>query len=417
MLSPAQIKPFLLHPEKVIRDFAVSYFDDAELHDPELIPLILQAYDAAFNQKGFDPDDYTFMLAIGARFPCPDSLIPDLIERTRRTPFHSFQFQEMLLSCEPAAILAHDPGIAGKLDSFIRAEFEERLALSRASTDELWEIIFPAFKPADGFNYDRGDLAAKELAKRPDLPHERVMEALNAVAVDRLVKDTYNDIAFIMLLGQLRMEEAVPYLVEQLYPDDDLLNDAAIRSLVRIGTEDVVYRCRDAYLKAGELQKITISDAFGCIKHPAAETVLIELLKQEKDVGLATFLADGLCNLASKRAISLVQKRLEQGYDPTVLMLESSLYANCVVNGLELPEMADWKRAIEQEEERLRRNRKNAGNRVFDYDSDEADEEEWDDEFGFDDRSPSVPYIAPPKIGRNDPCPCGSGKKYKKCCM
>lgn len=21
------------------------------------------------------------------------------------------------------------------------------------------------------------------------------------------------------------------------------------------------------------------------------------------------------------------------------------------------------------------------------------------------------------KIGRNDPCPCGSGKKYKACCM
>jgi len=24
---------------------------------------------------------------------------------------------------------------------------------------------------------------------------------------------------------------------------------------------------------------------------------------------------------------------------------------------------------------------------------------------------------AAPKVGRNDPCPCGSGKKYKKCCM
>lgn len=21
------------------------------------------------------------------------------------------------------------------------------------------------------------------------------------------------------------------------------------------------------------------------------------------------------------------------------------------------------------------------------------------------------------KIGRNDPCPCGSGKKFKKCCL
>jgi hypothetical protein len=26
------------------------------------------------------------------------------------------------------------------------------------------------------------------------------------------------------------------------------------------------------------------------------------------------------------------------------------------------------------------------------------------------------PFIRQPKIGRNDPCPCGSGKKYKKCC-
>jgi len=21
------------------------------------------------------------------------------------------------------------------------------------------------------------------------------------------------------------------------------------------------------------------------------------------------------------------------------------------------------------------------------------------------------------KVGRNDPCPCGSGKKYKRCCL
>jgi preprotein translocase subunit SecA len=26
------------------------------------------------------------------------------------------------------------------------------------------------------------------------------------------------------------------------------------------------------------------------------------------------------------------------------------------------------------------------------------------------------PVRAGPKVGRNDPCPCGSGKKYKKCC-
>jgi hypothetical protein len=30
--------------------------------------------------------------------------------------------------------------------------------------------------------------------------------------------------------------------------------------------------------------------------------------------------------------------------------------------------------------------------------------------------SPKQP-IQVPKVGRNDPCPCGSGEKYKKCCM
>jgi len=27
------------------------------------------------------------------------------------------------------------------------------------------------------------------------------------------------------------------------------------------------------------------------------------------------------------------------------------------------------------------------------------------------------PLIKPKKKGRNEPCPCGSGKNYKKCCM
>ena len=29
---------------------------------------------------------------------------------------------------------------------------------------------------------------------------------------------------------------------------------------------------------------------------------------------------------------------------------------------------------------------------------------------------PKEPHVRDVKIGRNDPCPCGSGKKYKKCC-
>jgi hypothetical protein len=34
----------------------------------------------------------------------------------------------------------------------------------------------------------------------------------------------------------------------------------------------------------------------------------------------------------------------------------------------------------------------------------------------FDNTATVEPYRAPPKVGRNEPCPCGSGKKFKKCC-
>jgi hypothetical protein len=43
-----------------------------------------------------------------------------------------------------------------------------------------------------------------------------------------------------------------------------------------------------------------------------------------------------------------------------------------------------------------------------------ADFDSLDDLFNH---QPQQPYIASKAAGRNDPCPCGSGKKYKKCCM
>lgn len=36
--------------------------------------------------------------------------------------------------------------------------------------------------------------------------------------------------------------------------------------------------------------------------------------------------------------------------------------------------------------------------------------------FGKDEGTVVTPVSNQPKVGRNDPCPCGSGKKYKKCC-
>jgi hypothetical protein len=45
-------------------------------------------------------------------------------------------------------------------------------------------------------------------------------------------------------------------------------------------------------------------------------------------------------------------------------------------------------------------------------------QERWAKENAEDPDDAPAPHVrAGPKIGRNDPCPCGSGKKYKKCCL
>lgn len=60
---------------------------------------------------------------------------------------------------------------------------------------------------------------------------------------------------------------------------------------------------------------------------------------------------------------------------------------------------------------------------IEDDDEDDYDEDDYDEDwFGkglsnndfFEYQEPFV--REEPKVGRNDPCPCGSGKKYKKCC-
>ena len=61
-----------------------------------------------------------------------------------------------------------------------------------------------------------------------------------------------------------------------------------------------------------------------------------------------------------------------------------------------------------------------------DLDDDEYDEDLEDEEGEYypyedveeedaEEAHPIEPVRTMPKIGRNEPCPCGSGKKYKKC--
>ena len=62
--------------------------------------------------------------------------------------------------------------------------------------------------------------------------------------------------------------------------------------------------------------------------------------------------------------------------------------------------------------------REEAEELAADVEADEEWGEEQEDDEVPDRDEPGETYIREgPKVGRNDPCPCGSGKKHKKCCL
>lgn len=55
-------------------------------------------------------------------------------------------------------------------------------------------------------------------------------------------------------------------------------------------------------------------------------------------------------------------------------------------------------------------------NKWYSFDEEEVDEDEMHMESLMVNTPDTSNFQGTTKVGRNDPCPCGSGKKYKKCC-
>lgn len=136
--------------------------------------------------------------------------------------------------------------------------------------------------------------------------------------------------------------------------------------------------------------------------HPEARDSVLEffreLLKIEED---STFLGFVVCDLGDYRVESLfedVKTLFEEGrVDEDIVEWKdiASEFKTPVENGHRFPYDKDpMEHFSPEEEERL-----------------------WNQTYKRKIPEKLREMLKPKKIGRNDPCPCGSGKKYKKCCM
>ena len=128
----------------------------------------------------------------------------------------------------------------------------------------------------------------------------------------------------------------------------------------------------------------------------------------------------------SERGVEVVRRQIHAGYDRMIVCLEDHLLPVAHVLGIELPEADAWRAEREERERRQAERRAELDELGRRY---QALKARGIDPFAKSAEKPKPPSrsqplpeavepvrLDQPKVGRNDPCPCGSGKKFKKCC-
>jgi hypothetical protein len=323
---------------------------------------------------------------------------------------------------------------ASGLSEDLRTSIARRLELAEVPPAELWERLK---QTADALERDDSNQLMEEaqhliesLSRSPEAGVWAIGELNNFNRPHRL------HVYLIELLGRMKHRGAVELIYKTMVtdPDADYVVDAAVQALVEIGSPQVVELCKPYFHQYPDL-RFHFADIVGRTKVPQSDSTLVEFLKTAADRQHRTAIAAAMCSLPTDEPAALEMIRTminEQKWDPTMLALDEDALGLFKMVGRDIPEMPRWEAAVADEPARMQARRKSNGQFLKQMQATskrmkESPIQAYDDlpPWELDEEpQPSAPMMEAPapirrsgaKIGRNDPCPCGSGKKFKKCC-
>lgn len=287
----------------------------------------------------------------------------------------------------------------------------------------------------------------EEVEEYINLDRQKVIADLESLLKDHFYHypqnyEEYLDAPFhaFMILGELEAEESLPVILEMMgqteeyYRDvfEDLFNEYAWGVLFKTGRHQL--SLLEEYLKEPGKYRFFRSGVLEVLKQiylhlPAKRmevtAVYDRLLTFYGEVGaedniidneLNGFLVVDLMDLRQRQFLPQIEKLYEMGYVHPTICGSFEDVAKMMKKGRREPSYHKQELLSLQEIYR-------------DLYEDEEYEDGYEDEYDPEDlygvlsepyvnREDSDPYVREhKKIGRNDPCPCGSGKKFKKCCL
>jgi hypothetical protein len=415
-LTQEQIKRGILHPERMARDVALRYFTNSFSDDRTVMPLAIEAIEAYGWDKAF------LFHSLAGLAQTEDTLlwVIDQLNRQGRPEsdedfHHCLRLSRIISEANVSLLMRHEQAVLGLEGLFaeFREAIAERLRMMTLDTETLWAELEQFCQDTKDKRYsnevDQGHAfrLAEAIARDGDTA-DRVLSILSK----KLQRTENNPMAWMQIAaariaGDMRLAEAAPLLTARLMDDSgQMMNEQCERAFMKIGGDATVEAIAAAFGEAPWRFKLYASAAFEHIHCDSVVPKSLELLQPEKDPTIRENLVAALMgNFCSDGIEQARQMALRGSHELRWILVGVALLMD-----MPFPELQKWNKEEQQDGQRLKRLM-----------------EEWPSAApapapnmpAFDNvvyPEPVHPIVAKEKVGRNDPCPCGSGKKYKKCC-
>jgi hypothetical protein len=432
-----KIKEAILHPDPEIRDRATRYFAKASPPDPTIMPLVIQAVET-YGRK-----DAIHLIGASQDLPQTEDTIAWVIaelnhEQTGQDTDYAYNLSRALLHADPALLLPKEEAVlqARQFLPDMRGAFTERLRMASWDAATCWQKL-------EEFCEKNKD---KEQTKEIKLDHaERIVDALarfgnaseekvRAILSEKIEDYSHSPMKWleplaVRLAGEARLESTIPLLIVKLGQDvDDLLNEDCAKALTRIGTEAVIESVTEAFPRGDDSFRIYAVQPLEYIHSDPAVEKTLALLRQEKELNMQQILAQALLSQFAHEGIEATRQLLiGRGLDFEGKGLRNYLVETCTITGERFPEYEEWRATEKKEkEEHWKRVKELEGDPrgLLVYALEKITGQKASDVVKAKPPVAPAPRMSLPhkleakvKVGRNDPCPCSSGKKFKNCCM
>jgi hypothetical protein len=454
-LSREKLKEAILHPEAEIRERAVSHFAKSYSHDVSIVPLIIQAIErhgreGAYHLVGASTDlthtDETISWVVGE------------LDNDRSGDYENYAYDltRVLCHADPALLVRRDAQILDARHFFrgLQETFLRRLELLSWDEAACWRDLERICEEGKDKEYanevDIGYASqlVEALSRMGGQSEPRVLFALSQKTVNYDNNPMkWMEPLMLELAGLLRLEAAVPLILAKLHEDDDFLAGYCEEALTRIGTDSVVAAVAGSFVSAERHFRLYATGVLEHVHSDLSAEKSLGFLAVEEDQVIKRDLAHAVLSHFAYGGIEPVrQMLLSRRLDMELRHLRDYLVTTCAIMGERFPEYDDWRAAgVRERQEHQRKLAELADDpqatllwafeRLKEYRVVDEPEEpptrpltpgsaavrrsDDDPAAGAVEEFPAAadPKGAGNQVGRNDPCPCGSGKKFKKCCM